>query len=933
MYGGRKDTPLARVFVGRLPELDALAAGLAAARAGEPQVVLLEGEAGIGKSSLIFEFLGRQPEVPAIVASGEAGEAVLPYGVVRQLIAATVAILPSALAGLELLPQGPRADADPLAVGVELLALISTLQGNQAAAVVVEDLQWSDLPSARALLFACRRLAADRVLMILSCRPEGTSHLGEGWARFTIGDRRASRITLSGLNAGELGELCRRLGRREISGRVVRRLADHTGGNPLLARAMLDELTGDALKATDGSFRAPRSLAGLILPRLAALPPPVRDLVVAVSVLGDQSALSDVAALAGLADPSAALDEAQRAGFLTERRTLSGRVVSFAHLLIRHAVYDDLGSERRRRLHLRAAAIVGDPAALEHRSAAAVGPDPELAADLCVVATAAADAGKLLLAARYLQQASAITERGPARDDRTLSAFELLVQAADVSAAGAARPMIEQLPAGVRRDTALGQLALLSARPWDADVLLRAAWDAREQEGQGDRGGEAALWLGQLHGMSGSFSEGEMWLDRALSSGTGHERWYDAACCIRSFAFALSGAIDQALGLFRDLPARAASVPASRTDALTYRGIARLCAGDLVIAAGDLSLAVRRISTGLQVRFPGPPLAFLTEAEFRLGRWDDAQGHAELAVSLARDADRDYDLAFAHSLAVPVAGCRGDWATADAHAQAAEDAASIFGGLGSIFAASARGILGFARGNPHEALRGAALALAVTQADQFDCPAALWWRPAQIWALIRTGELSEAETILAALESRAAARREPAALIHAACLRGTLAMAQGDLGQADKVLQAGRRAAHGVPLPFHRGIMDLQHGRCLTLLHRRGAAIDAVRAAHELFSGLQAHPFIRASESELEALGLRARPDGEPGLPGLTTQELRVARLVSSGLSNRQTAAQLYLSPKTVEYHLAQAYTKLGIHSRHQLSTLIRGQESQGSPA
>ena len=200
--------------------------------------------------------------------------------------------------------------------------------------------------------------------------------------------------------------LCRRLGRTEISARRLRRLADHTGGNPLLARALLDELTDDALKAADGSFRAPRSLAGLILPRLAALPPPARDLVVAVSVLGDQGALSDVAALAGMADPAAALDEAQRAGFLTERDTPSGRVVSFAHLLIRHAVYDDLGAERRRRLHLRAAAIVGGPAALEHRSAAAVGPDPELAADLCAAAAAAADAGKLLLAARYLQQAA-----------------------------------------------------------------------------------------------------------------------------------------------------------------------------------------------------------------------------------------------------------------------------------------------------------------------------------------------------------------------------------------------------------------------------------------------------------------------------------------------------------------------------------------------
>ncbi len=930
MNRGRKSARPERIFVGRLPELNTLTAALAAARAGEPQVVLIQGEAGIGKSSLIFEFLSRQPEMPAIVASGEAAEAVLVYGVVRQLTAAAVALLPGALAGLKLLSSGPRADADPLAVGVEVLALISALQGKQAAAVVVEDLQWSDLPSARALLFACRRLAADRVLMVLSCRPEGTPHLGEGWTRFASGDRRASGIMLSGLNVGDLGVLCRKLGRPEISDRAVRRLADHTGGNPLLARALLAELTDDALKVTGGSFRAPRSLAGLIMPRLAALPGPVRDLVVAASVLGDQCALADAAALAGTADPAAALDEAQRAGFLTERSVLSGRVVSFAHLLIRHAVYDELGPGRCRQLHLRAAAIVGDPAAFEHRAAAAVGPDPELAADLCVAAAGAVDAGNPLLAARYLQQAAVVTERGPARDERMLSALELHVQAADVTAADAARPVIEQLPAGARRDTALGQLALFSARPWDAEILLRAAWDARDQAGQGDGGGEAALGLGQLLGMSGSFAEGEMWLDRALGSGTGGEPWYDAARCIRSFAFALGGDTGQALGLFRDLPVQAASVPASRTDALAYRGVARLCAGDLPAAAGDLALAVHRVSAGQQVRFPGPPLGFLTEAEFRLGRWDDAQGHAELAVSLARDADRDYDLAFVHSAVVPVAACRGDWAVADAHAQAAEDAASIFGGLASAFAASARGILGFARDDPQEALRGADLALAVAQADQVDCPAALWWRPAQIWALIRTGQLNRAEAILTTFASRAADRGEPGALIHAACLRGTLAMARGDLGQADQVLQAGRLAARDVSLPFHRAVLDLQHGRCLTRLHRRGAAIDAVRSAHNLFSALQAHPFIQVSESELSTLGLRPRPGDDPDLPGLTVMELRVARLVASGLSNRDAAAQLYLSPKTVEYHLAHAYTKLGIRSRHQLTTLARGHETRG---
>jgi DNA-binding CsgD family transcriptional regulator len=216
------------------------------------------------------------------------------------------------------------------------------------------------------------------------------------------------------------------------------------------------------------------------------------------------------------------------------------------------------------------------------------------------------------------------------------------------------------------------------------------------------------------------------------------------------------------------------------------------------------------------------------------------------------------------------------------------------------------------------------------QVDQYDNPAALWWRPAQIWGLIRTGAFSEADKVLAAFESHAAARGEPGTLIHAACLRGTLAMSRGDLGQADRVLQAGRRAARGVPLPFHRAVMDLQHGRCLARLQRRGAAIDAVRAAQGAFSSLQAQPFIQATESELNSLGLRSRPDGDPGLLGLTGQELRVTRLVASGMSNREAAAQLYLSPKTVEYHLAHAFTKLGVHSRHQLATLVRHWKSPG---
>jgi DNA-binding CsgD family transcriptional regulator len=182
------------------------------------------------------------------------------------------------------------------------------------------------------------------------------------------------------------------------------------------------------------------------------------------------------------------------------------------------------------------------------------------------------------------------------------------------------------------------------------------------------------------------------------------------------------------------------------------------------------------------------------------------------------------------------------------------------------------------------------------------------------------------------LESRIG-RSVHTALSHTAWLRGSLAMARGDLGQADQVLQAGRRASNNQPMPFHRGLLELEHGRCLSRLQQRKAAIRMLRAAHEIFSLLGARPFQQASEAELTAVGLRPRTGGVPGIPGLTAQELRVARLVAAGLSNREAAAQLYLSPKTVEYHLTHAFTKLGVRSRHQLTEHILGRESSRAPA
>jgi tetratricopeptide (TPR) repeat protein len=360
----------------------------------------------------------------------------------------------------------------------------------------------------------------------------------------------------------------------------------------------------------------------------------------------------------------------------------------------------------------------------------------------------------------------------------------LLVRAADVNQAEAARSAVELLPASARRDAALGQLALLDARPLDARTLLQAAWDAHDPAADAAVGQDAAIGFGMLFWISGSFTASTIWLDRAPGSATGSEPWYDTVRGMQAIPFTLSGQGEKALSLFDDLPERAAMVPTAKTDSVAYRGIVKLWTGDLQGATDDLDVAVKRIRAGLQVRFPGQPLAFLAEAEFRRGLWDDAQDHAELAVSLARDADLYYDLPIVHSAAARVPACRGDWATAASHVEAAEDGARAFGGFAEIFAASARSILGFARDEPDEALLGASMALAVPEIDCYDDPAAFWWRPLQIWALIRTGQLRDAETILAAFESRAADRSESLALLNAAWLRGLLAMARGELERA-----------------------------------------------------------------------------------------------------------------------------------------------------
>ena len=418
------------VFVGRAGELAVLEAAAAAARTGQPKVVLVEGEGGIGKSALLARFASGLAGATVLRASGDEAELLLPYGMVGQLLASAR----GAGGGPPGLLTAELSDGvDPLAVGADLVAWFGQFRGMVLA--IIDDLQWADGPSARALLFAVRRLHADPVLVVLSARAGELSRLGEGWQRFLAGDHRAGRVRLGGLGPAEVVALGRALGAGELPRRAVGRLLEHTGGNPLYCRAVLEEAGIEGLDPPGEALSVPRSLAGMVLLRVGSLSLDTRELVVAAAVLGPHCELAAAAVLAGLGDPLPALGEAVAAGILAERPGGAPAGIGFSHLLVRRAVYGDLSPARRHRLHQRAAGLVDRDRALGHRVAAAAGPDDQLAGELEAAGRQALDLGRTVQAAAWLAQAAAASSEPAAADRRLLDALEILVTYSEVAEA------------------------------------------------------------------------------------------------------------------------------------------------------------------------------------------------------------------------------------------------------------------------------------------------------------------------------------------------------------------------------------------------------------------------------------------------------------------------------------------------------------------
>lgn len=890
-----------RVFVGRRAELGCLRAQRDAAADGRPALVAVEAAAGFGKTALLQAFGPELAGWRCLEVGGDEAEARLPFGLLNRLA-----------------PAAP-ARTDPFAAGADFLHLLGDLQENGPVALVVDDVHWVDQPSLLALTFALRRLYADRVLAVLSLRPEDSGRLPSGLLRL-VADR-GSRVELAGLTSEEICDLATALGHDQPTPRVAARLRQHTGGSPLHVSALLAEAGPGSLARARARLPASRSFAAQVRATLDARPPPCRQLVEAAAVLGACTDLTLAGEVAQVADAVAALQDAMATGLVEAAEDLQGWTLTFRHPVVRSAVLSTLGPAAQAALHRRASEVVAEPAALVHRAAAAVGPDPELVAALVARADSEVRAARTGSAADLLFSAVPLATPGPARDDLVVDAVSLLLAAGEAGEADAFTDRIAGLPKTPKRELLKARLAYNGGRHVASEESARWAWE----HGEGAVRASAGAMLAALSMMRLDPGGAASWAQVALDSGL---PVIDEPIMLgyRATGLAVAGRPYEGLRTLDCLPDDPATVAPYLKDAIGARGIVKLATDDLAGALADLRICVP--GAGWEPR-PHVLVGFvwLVEAEYRLGYWDDAQLHAEQALSLVDDTDQAWLIPIAHALAVPVLAGRGRWVEARTHLRTAEEAVALPGGETNMTLVANAAVQLEAFQGDAEAVLAAAARLVAHPSDAVRLPGYYTWMWHHASALITLGRLDEAEAVLERTEALARDRHSRAGLAAAALVHGELAAARGRNQQAraafDDALRVGHRAAGVVDQAGAHAAL----GRFLRRHGSRRAAIAELRCARVTFAQLRATPFLDRCDAELAACGAAVNGT-RPADDGLTPQERAVCRLVSRGRTNREVAAELVLSVKTVGYHLGNAFAKLGVTSRTQLAARL----TQGEP-
>ena len=906
--------PPADVFVGRTAELERVAEILRRAADGQPWLVAVESDPGMGKTALAGHALEGTRMLSARASQAESD---LDYGIVDQLLRSAGRVIPE-------IQLGADPPASSFAVGARLLQVVDELQDAGPIAVLLDDLQWADRPSVEALTFILRRLSVDRVVAVVTFRGPGRV-LEQAARRLLTSMEHSAHLVLGGLSLDEVAELAATLTARPLDEQAVHQLYLATGGHPLYVRTLLTDGSGFG-PGFPGRLTVPRSLADAIGDQLRGLPPDARAILEMLAVVNVRIPLAQLGQAAQAGSASAAIEPAVAAGLADWWPDEPSCPVQIRHLLVRDAIYAGITVTRRRQLHGRAATVVSQQASWEHRVAALDRPDEQLAAQLERLAGDEIARGRLAIAATHLQWASDVSPARADRERRLLTAAMHLTLA-DEERGAALRPVVEATAPSPLRSCVLGTMAFSSGQLAEAQTRLTEAMEqARHDPGQLPVAAASANRLAAVYTLLGDGEQG-MWFGRwALETGS-----LEAAPRARARVVIAAAATQvrgprEALAELAYLNADPARVAPVDVDALTYRGVLRLLTGDLSLAVTDLAASVTMVNRGVPPTIGLRAYFYLALAQYLAGEWDDVLLTAEQGLSAAAIHHRRFELPLLQLAAACVPAGRGAAREAVRHVRLAEEAAaSLDYRQERVYAAMARAMVDQATGD----YLGMADALGPWQGPAMDARSqvfAVLWQPLLAEGLIGSGQTAQAAAVLEQLDAAAQLGGATGYLRPAlAWLRGWLAELQESPEEALRIYAGGTDAASGQS-PVYAARLLLAHGRLLRRTGNRKDAIEYLRRARSLFAALRATPFTERADQELAACHLpRSGGANKKSYLELTSRETEVAHLVGKGLSTPEIAAELFISRKAVEYHLGNIYAKYGIHSRKQLRRLVEG--------
>ncbi|MGV0792927.1 helix-turn-helix transcriptional regulator [Mycolicibacterium sp. XJ1819] len=894
--------------------------------ARQPSGLVIDGEAGIGKTTLWLAGVEKARERGFRVFSARAAEAetALTYAAVADLLAdvdqAVIAALPDvqrlAVDRVLLRATGAGPPTDEGVVAAAVAAIVDRLAEDAPVLVAVDDVQWLDASSQSVVTFAVRRFSG-RVGLLFT---ERTAHEGPSAAQglqLAIPDG-VRTVHVGPLSLGGLHALVsERLGRSFPRPTMVR-IADISGGNPFYALEL-----ARAIEAGAKESLLPATLAELMRQRIGRLRDETQDLLLAAACAAAPT-VGLLAQVTGTTTERAVdlLGEAKAKGIIA----IDGDSVRFTHPLLARSVYTDATPGARRAMH-RALSETLEPLEVRarHMALAAASADPDTLQALDDAAAVASQRGAPSTAAELLDLAIGLGGDAPTRRIR---AADHCLHAGDLERAYTLLDsIIDRIPPGIERAMALNLLAAMRIHHNSftrAVSMLEEALD--NTEGDREVRVRTLLLLSYARLNAGEFAEALQNVERAASysEDVGDPDLTSQVLAVRATIACMCGrgvdlgSLRRALALEEPNSDAPIAFRASANNALMLAWVGRLDESSELLAEVRRRCIERGAETDLIF-----VAVFSALTEIWRGRYDEAARVAAETVERAQQLGGDHMRIIAMTVSAAVAAYAGDQAKTREKAAGAIDLAyRCQSPRLADWASVSLGFLEVSLGRYEQAVQALKPLTARFELLPGTEIITVGYAPDAIEALIALGRADEAEPMIEALESNGRLVDRPWMLATGARGRSLLLAARGDIGAACEMAEQALAHHKRLPMPFEHARTQLLLGQLQRRHRKKDAARKTLTKALQTFESLGAPLWADRARAELERFTITSGKT-----EGLTPAERRVAELAAKGMTTRDVATALFISPKTVEANLARIYRKLGIKTRAELGRAIVGTE------